>query len=74
MGFLILFSTGTYAGIGTQCVESENIMKSTQQKNNLVLMYILPRVNLFIYKWFSIHSPSSLRLVPQGVGVRQVTR
>ena len=35
MGFLILFSTGTYAGIGTQCVESENIMKSTQTKNNL---------------------------------------
>ena len=31
MGFLVLFSTGTYAGIGTKCVKSENIMKSTQK-------------------------------------------
>ena len=31
-GFLILFSTGTYAGIGTKCVESENIVKSTYKK------------------------------------------
>ena len=30
--FLIIFSTGTYAGIGTKWVESENIMKSTQKK------------------------------------------
>ena len=30
MVFLILFSSGTYAGIGTKCVESENLMKSTQ--------------------------------------------
>ena len=30
--FLILFSTGTYAGIGTKCVESENVMKSTKKK------------------------------------------
>ena len=37
-GFLILFSTGTYAGTGTKCVESENVMKSTHthsQKNTL---------------------------------------
>ena len=28
MVFFILFSTGTYAGIGTKYVESENIMKT----------------------------------------------
>ena len=27
MVFFILFSTGTYAGIGTKCVESENNIK-----------------------------------------------
>ena len=32
MGFFNSFSTDTYAGIGTKCVESENIMKSTQKK------------------------------------------
>ena len=30
-------NTGTYGGIGTKCVESENIMKSTHtHKKNLV--------------------------------------
>ena len=32
MVFLILFSTGTNAVIGTKCVVSENIMKSTHKK------------------------------------------
>ena len=31
-GFGKLFSTGTYAIIGTNCVESENVMKSAQKK------------------------------------------
>ena len=32
MGFLVFFPTGTYAVIGTNCVEFENIMKSAQKK------------------------------------------
>ena len=32
-GFWKLFPTGTYAIIGTTCVEFENVMKSTTKKN-----------------------------------------
>ena len=32
LGFWKLFSTGTYAIIGTNYVESENVMKSAQKK------------------------------------------
>ena len=31
IGFFILFTTGTYAGIGTKCVEYENITKGTKK-------------------------------------------
>ena len=33
MGVLAIFSTGTYAIIGTACVESKHVMKSTTKKN-----------------------------------------
>ena len=33
-GFWKLFSTGTYAIIGTTCVEFENVMKSTMKKKS----------------------------------------
>ena len=33
-GFRQFFPTGTYAGIGTMCVEFENVMKSATKKNN----------------------------------------
>ena len=35
MGVLgFFFLTGTYAGIGTTCVEFENVMKSAMKKKN----------------------------------------
>ena len=43
-GFLAFFPTGTYAVIGTNCVEFENVMKSAQKKltrqKNLALIRI----------------------------------
>ena len=39
MVFFILFSTGTNAGIGTKCVESENILKSKKKKKNYIMSY-----------------------------------
>ena len=38
-GFWKLFTTGTYAIIGTKCVESENVMKSTTKKLSLSYLF-----------------------------------
>ena len=35
-GFGNFFPTGTFAGIGTMCVEFENVMKSTMKKKSLI--------------------------------------
>ena len=37
-GFWKLFPTGTYAIIGTTCVEFENVMKSTTKKKYFISM------------------------------------
>ena len=34
MGASAIFPTGTYAGIGTTCVEFENVMKSAMKKKS----------------------------------------
>ena len=53
--FFYSFSTGSYAGIGTKCVESENIMKSTKKD---LLVWIL---NGSVFEWlvstYSIAQP-----------------
>ena len=35
-GFRIFFRTGTYVGIGTTCVEFENVMKSASKKKIII--------------------------------------
>ena len=35
-GFSNFFPTGTYAGIGTTCVEFENVMKSATKKKSFI--------------------------------------
>ena len=54
--FFNFFSTGTYAGIGTKCVESENIMKSTHTKKSVLSMAVrCHHISdyLDVYQWLS---------------------
>ena len=37
-GALAIFSTGTYAGIGTMCVESETCYKKYHEKKSFAIM------------------------------------
>ena len=44
--------TGTYAGIGTTCVEFENIMKSARKKKDHPLSQrrVVPRHQMYIFR------------------------
>ena len=69
--FLILFSTGTYAGIGTKCAESENIMKSTKKN----IFNILPwqraeRYHCNVFEFF----PAPLHVAREGLRKNQSSR
>ena len=55
MGFWKLFSTGTYAIIGTNFVESENVMKSAQKNRRKSLSQVLFCKCLFLKLPFSLY-------------------
>ena len=63
MGVLAIFSTGTYAIIGTMCVESETCYEKYHEKKKILSGRVVVKneFEVFIEK-FQAHDPSSQQL------------